>query len=67
VVLRLTFAAALDAMPSKQIESELGMAHPTVKLYWTRTFLGFAGVRGAWRAERRPEKAVFFWVGDGAG
>jgi DNA-binding NarL/FixJ family response regulator len=28
----------LDAMPSKQIAIELGIAYPTVKLYWTRIF-----------------------------
>lgn len=28
----------LDAMPSKQIAVELGIAYPTVKLYWTRIF-----------------------------
>ena len=28
----------LDAMPSKQIALELGIAYPTVKLYWTRIF-----------------------------
>lgn len=28
----------LEGMPSKQIAAELGIAYPTVKLYWTRIF-----------------------------